>query len=169
MKKDWIAQICDRIEQQVKSLKGDNTTIICASGISPSGPVHLGNLREVMTVHMITEELLQRGRRVEHLHFWDDYDRLRRIPAGVSPDFEQYLGYPLADVPDPFGEYESYAVRYMSDFIAGLEQLDIFPRYIRQSIEYREKRTYTEQIKEAMIHRFEIFDILADYQTREVG
>jgi lysyl-tRNA synthetase class 1 len=101
------------------------------------------------------------------LHFWDDYDRLRKIPASVSSEFEQYLGYPLADVPDPFGEYESYAVRYMSDFTTGLERLGIFPRYIRQSIEYRQKGTYTPYIKEALAHRFEIFDILADYQTRQ--
>lgn len=47
MNKDWVTQVCDRIEQQVQSLKGDYATIICASGISPSGPVHLGNLREM--------------------------------------------------------------------------------------------------------------------------
>src|SRR5579859_1339166 len=116
MKKDWVAQICDRIERRVQRVEEGNATVICASGISPSGPVHLGNLREVMTVHMIAEELRYRGRQVEHLHFWDDYDRLRKIPASVSSEFEHYLGYPLADVPDPFGEYESYAVRYMSDF-----------------------------------------------------
>jgi lysyl-tRNA synthetase, class I len=167
MKKDWVAQICDRIERQVQRVEEDNATVICASGISPSGPVHLGNLREVMTVHMIAEELRNRGRQVEHLHFWDDYDRLRKIPASVSSEFEQYLGYPLVDVPDPFGEYESYAVRYMSDFTTGLERLGIFPRYIRQSIEYRQKGTYTPYIKEALAHRFEIFDILAEYQTRQ--
>ncbi len=167
MKKDWVAQICDRIELRAQRVEEGNATIICASGISPSGPVHLGNLREVMTVHVIAEELRNRGRQVEHLHFWDDYDRLRKIPASVSSEFEQYLGYPLADVPDPFGEYESYAVHYMSDFTTGLERLGIFPRYIRQSIEYRQKGTYTPYIKEALAHRFEIFDILADYQTRQ--
>ena len=28
----------------------------CASGISPSGPVHLGNLRELMTPHLVADE-----------------------------------------------------------------------------------------------------------------
>ncbi|MBO0781629.1 MAG: lysine--tRNA ligase, partial [Ktedonobacteraceae bacterium] len=61
-------------------------------------------------------------------------------------------------------EYESYALRYISQCIAGLEKLQIFPSYIRQSIAYREGR-YTEQVKEAMHQREAIFDILAEYQT----
>ncbi len=132
MKGDWIARVSEAVEQQVERVKGARATIICASGISPSGPVHLGNLREVMTVHLIAEELRARGHQVEHLHFWDDYDRLRKIPAGVPSAFERYLGCPLADVPDPFGEYESYAARYMSEFSRGLERLGIIPRSIRQ-------------------------------------
>src|SRR2546423_4249296 len=123
--RDLITQVADRVELQVRRTKGDDATIICASGISPSGPVHLGNLREIMTVHLVAEELRGRGRQVEHLHFWDDYDRLRKIPAGVAPEFARYIGCPLADVPDPFGEYESYAARYMSEFVTGLEQLGI--------------------------------------------
>lgn len=165
-KRDWVEQIGDAVEQQVQRTKGAQATIICASGISPSGPVHLGNLREVMTVHLVTEELRSRGRQVEHLHFWDDYDRLRKIPAGVSADFARYIGSPLSDVPDPFGEYESYAVRYMKEFTAGLEQLGIFPHYIRQSLKYHQG-AYTKQIKTAFASRGEIFDILASYQTRE--
>ena len=159
LKKDWVAQICDWTEQNVQHQKGENATIICASGISPSGPVHLGNLREVMTVHLVAEELRTRGCPVEHLHFWDDYDRLRKIPTGVPEEFARHLGRPLADVPDPFGEYASYADRYISDFTSGLEQLGIVPRYIRQSVEYRQGR-YAQQTKDAMARRGEIFDIL---------
>lgn len=165
-KRDWVEQIGDAVERQVQRVKGEPAAIICASGISPSGPVHLGNLREVMTVHLVAEELRARGRSVEHLHFWDDYDRLRKIPAGVAPEFARYVGYPLADVPDPFGEYESYATRYMSEFTRGLVQLGIFPRFIRQSIEYRSGK-YNQQIKTALAKRGEIFDILAEYQTRQ--
>lgn len=166
MKGDWIARVSEAVEQQVQRVKGTGATINCASGISPSGPVHLGNLREVMTVHLVAEELRARGHQVEHLHFWDDYDRLRKIPAGVPSTFERYLGCPLADVPDPFGEYESYAARYMSEFSRGLERLGIVPRSIRQSLEYRHGR-YTQQIKEALARRGEIFAILAAYQTRQ--
>ena len=73
--------------------------IVCASGISPSGPIHLGNLREVFTTHLVAEALRRRGEDVVHLHSWDDYDRFRKVPAGVDPGFERYIGLPLARDP----------------------------------------------------------------------
>ena len=39
-----------------------------ASGASPSGPIHLGNLREFLTPHFVAEEMRRRGLRVRHLH-----------------------------------------------------------------------------------------------------
>jgi lysyl-tRNA synthetase, class I len=166
MKIDWVTKIADRVEAHVRQTKGEHATIVCASGISPSGPIHLGNLREVMTVHLVSEELRSRGRQVDHIHSWDDYDRLRKVPAGVAPDFARYIGMPIADVPDPFGAYDSYATRYITDFTSGLDRLGIHPRYIRQSVAYR-RGDYVEQIKQAIRQRAEIFTILAEYQTLE--
>ncbi|MGH3605548.1 MAG: hypothetical protein ACRDQI_16190, partial [Pseudonocardiaceae bacterium] len=58
--------------------------IVRASGVSPSGPIHLGNLREVMTAHLVAEEISSRGYDAVHLHSWDDYDRFRKVPAGLD-------------------------------------------------------------------------------------
>lgn len=164
--KHWIERVADKVEQNVRQSKGENATIVCASGISPSGPIHLGNLREIMTVHLVSEELRRRGRHVDHIHSWDDFDRLRKVPSGVSEAFSEHIGKPISDVPDPFGEFESYAIRYMVDFEYCMARLGIRPRYIRQSQAYR-RRTYTEQIKQAIAKRLEIFDILAEFQTLE--
>ncbi len=164
MKADWVTKIADRVEANVRQRKGEHGTIVCASGISPSGPIHLGNLREVMTVHLVAEELRERGWQVDHLHSWDDFDRLRKVPAGVSADYEKYIGTPISDVPDPLGEFDSYATRFITDFSEGLDRLGIHPRYIRQSVAYR-RGDYVEQIKQAMHERKQIFDILSEYQT----
>jgi lysyl-tRNA synthetase, class I len=166
MKADWIVKTADRVEANVRQRKGEGATIVCASGISPSGPIHLGNLREVMTVHLVSEELRSRGWTVDHIHSWDDYDRLRKVPAGVSEEFTQYIGTPLADVPDPWGEFDSYATRFIDDFTRGLDRLGVHPRYIRQNVAYR-RGDYVEQIELAMRQRAEIFDILAEYQNLE--
>ena len=83
----WITRVADRVEQRVLRDKGEGATIVCASGVSPSGPIHLGNLREVMTVHLVAEELRDRGWSVDHVHSWDDFDRLRKLPAGVPAEF----------------------------------------------------------------------------------
>ncbi|GCE19933.1 lysine--tRNA ligase [Dictyobacter kobayashii] len=166
MKADWVTKVADRVEARVRQRKGEDATIVCASGISPSGPIHLGNLREPFTVHLVAEELRGRGWKVDHLHSWDDYDRLRKVPAGIPAEYANYIGMPYADIPDPFGEYDSYATRYITDFTAGLSRLGIHPRYIRQSEAYR-RGDYREQIKEAIHQRAEIFDILAEYQNLE--
>src|ERR1700735_5090788 len=80
--------------------------IVCASGISPSGQIHLGNLREVFTTHLVVEALRRHGHEVVHLHSWDDYDRFRKVPACIDPSFERFVGMPLASIPDPGGEFD---------------------------------------------------------------
>ncbi|GHO53001.1 lysine--tRNA ligase [Ktedonobacter robiniae] len=166
MKADWVAKISDRVEQHVRQVKGEHATIICASGLSPSGTVHLGNMREIMTVHLVAEELRARGWQVEHIQFWDDYDRLRKVPAGIPESFASYIGQPLCEVPDPFGVYASYADRYITEFSESIAPLNLPMTQVRQSIAYREGR-YTHKVKQALAQRGEIFDILAEYQTRQ--
>ena len=54
-----------------------------------------------MTPHLVADEIRRRGRTVTHLLSWDDYDRFRRVPAGVDPSWEQHIGKPLSAVPAP--------------------------------------------------------------------
>ena len=161
----WIQQVADEVEAYVDLAKPPAEPIVCASGISPSGPIHVGNLREVMTVHLIAEELRSRGRQVDHVHSWDDYDRLRKVPNGIPLEFEAQIGRPLAQIPDPFGEHDSFASRFISEFESALSHLAIRPRYVRQSQAYT-SGAYTPLILRAMEKRLEIFDILREYQTR---
>ncbi|HEY1016285.1 MAG TPA: lysine--tRNA ligase [Herpetosiphonaceae bacterium] len=160
----WTEQVAEQIERRVLADKGAGATIVCASGISPSGPIHLGNMREEMTVHLVAEALRERGHMTEHIHSWDDFDRLRKVPKGVPDAFAQYIGMPLCDIPDPFGEYGSYAERHIAEFTASMDQLGIRPRYVRQSIAYR-RGDYIEGVKKAMALREKIFDFLAEHQT----
>jgi lysyl-tRNA synthetase class 1 len=160
--KIWLEQAADLVEQAMAGA-GRSGPIVCASGISPSGPIHLGNLREVMTVHAVADALRRRGHQVDHIHSWDDFDRLRKVPEGVPPEFAQHVGRPLSAVPDPGGEYESYAVRYMTEFAHSLDRLGIRPRYVRQSEAYL-RGDYIELTRRAIERRGLIFDILAEYQ-----
>src|SRR5689334_4514690 len=111
-KATWFEQAADAVERRIERMRLGSKRIICASGISPSGEIHLGNLREAMTSHVVSEALRWRGVNVEHIHSWDDFDRLRKVPAGMPPEFAQHVGKPLSVVPDPFGEYDSWATRF---------------------------------------------------------
>src|SRR4051794_5042619 len=81
---DWVARLADEVIAEADR-RAPGVTIVCASGISPSGPIHLGNLREVLTPHFVADEIRRRGRDVVHLLSWDDFDRFRRVPAGINP------------------------------------------------------------------------------------
>jgi lysyl-tRNA synthetase, class I len=164
VEKSWVEQTADLVEQRVIETRGREAKITCASGISPSGPVHLGNLREIITVHLVTEELKLRGWQAEHIHSWDDFDRLRKVPANVPETFAEHIGKPLADVPDPSGKFSSYAERFKQEFESAMHDLGIAPRFIAQAAAYR-RGDYIEQMKTAIERRFEIFDTLAEYQT----
>ncbi|HEX5195423.1 MAG TPA: lysine--tRNA ligase [Solirubrobacteraceae bacterium] len=163
----WDDAVADRVVAHVRAA-ADGTTptgpIVCASGISPSGPIHLGNLREVFTTHLVAEALRRHGHEVVHLHSWDDYDRFRKVPAGVDPSFERYVGMPLASIPDPHGALPSYADRYMDQFRAELQELGIRMTERRQSQLYP-AGTYNASIRRAMDERERVFDILASQQT----
>lgn len=161
---NWIEKVADQVVRRVEKIDPGRTKIVCASGISPSGSIHLGNLRELMTVHLVAEHLRAKGFTVDHLHSWDDFDRLRKVPQGVSESFGDHIGRPLAEIPDPFGDFPSYADRYIEEFERCADQIGVKARYIRQCKMYR-SGVYRDSIKRALAHRFEIFDILADYQT----
>src|SRR6478609_3778479 len=84
---DWVTRAADDAIRHAHDRYGDDLgdhVITCASGASPSGPVHLGNLREFLTVHFVAEEIKRRGLAARHLHSWDDYDRFRKVPAGID-------------------------------------------------------------------------------------
>ncbi|WP_198036851.1 lysine--tRNA ligase [Nocardia sp. BMG51109] len=158
----WIRRAADAAIEHAR--KSSATAIVCASGISPSGPIHLGNLREVMTAHLVAEEIKARGIDAVHIHSWDDYDRFRKVPAGLPEDWSEYIGKPLAAVPDPYGQRDSYASHFIAQFTAALRRLGVEMREIRQSQQYP-AGVYNASIRRAMDSRGEIFDILERFQT----
>ena len=134
---DWVARVADEVIARVDATKGPGAPIVCASGVSPSGPVHLGNLREIMTTHLVAEELRSRGRDVTHLHSWDDYDRLRKVPVGVPPEYAAHIGSPIGEIPDPWKADDSYGSHFRRPVEEAAARLGIACRWVRQSRAYR--------------------------------
>ena len=166
---DWVARLADQVTAAAER-RGVVGPITSASGISPSGPIHLGNLREVMVPHLVHDELMRRGIPARHLLSWDDYDRLRKVPAGVDPSFADHIGRPLTAVPDPDGCHESWSEHFKAPFRVALSALGVEVEEISQTEQYRSGR-YRPQILHAMSRRTAIFDVLDRYRTlaRDAG
>ena len=99
----------DEIAEELIAKHPDLEVFTCASGISPSGVVHMGNFREVATTFFVVKALRDRGKRVRFIYSWDEYDRLRKVPVGVDESYVKYIGMPYTELPSPFTENESYA------------------------------------------------------------
>lgn len=129
----WLNKIVDELEQQ-----HPDGEIVASSGIAPSGSYHMGYLREILITDAIYRELRRRGRKVRHIHFVDDLDPFRKVPAGVPAEFEKYLGQPLSDVPAPDGSDQSYADFALKDFFDSVEILGVEMDIMRSHEKYRE-------------------------------
>lgn len=141
----------------------DQDEYVVASGISPSGIVHAGNFREIITTDFVAKSLKERGEKVRFIYSWDDYDRFRKVPANVPDEWEQYIGLPLSKVPDPEGCHDSYAEHFESKLEEQLEDLHMDIDFIRQT-EMFEKGEYAELIKQSMNKRQKIKEILDKYR-----
>ncbi|MDR3448162.1 MAG: lysine--tRNA ligase [Alphaproteobacteria bacterium] len=156
----WIGKVTDKVLAEFP----DEKLYTCAAGISPSGIVHFGNFRDVMTSLAVMTELQARGKKARLLFSWDDYDRLRKIPANVDQSFIKYIGYPLTSVPDPEGTYESYARRFEVEFEESMKIAGITLDYRYQTKEYTSGR-YAEQIAFTLGHREKAADIQLQFKT----
>lgn len=128
----WLKKITD----EVIEAHPVGEILIC-SGVSPSGVYHVGTLREVLTADAIMLALRARGRDASHVHVVDDLDPLRKIPAGVPVEFQQYLGMPLCAVPPPSGTAKSWADFYFKDFLTSANALGLDMEVVRSHKKYQ--------------------------------
>tara|TARA_Y100000310_G_scaffold344631_1_gene458428 strand:- start:2200 stop:3687 length:1488 start_codon:yes stop_codon:yes gene_type:complete len=160
----WADQIADKIIKE----RGKKTKYVCASGITPSGPIHIGNFREVITTELVVRALRDKGKKVRFIYSWDDYDRFRKVPKGVKKEYEKYIGMPLSEIPSPFEKSGSYAKHFEKIFEKELEGVFIEPEFIRQN-EMNKKSKYAELIKLALEKKEEIRDILNKYRKEPLS
>ncbi|WP_205022566.1 lysine--tRNA ligase [Streptomyces sp. HB132] len=168
---DWVSRFADDVIAESER-RAPGKPVVVASGLSPSGPIHLGNLREVMTPHLVADEIRRRGHTVRHLISWDDYDRYRKVPngvEGVDDSWQAHIGKPLTSVPAPAGSaYPNWAEHFKAAMTEALDELGVEYDGISQTEQYL-AGTYREQVLHAMRHRADIDAVLDRYRTKKDG
>ncbi|MGX1512047.1 lysyl-tRNA synthetase class 1 [Streptomyces collinus] len=166
---DWVSRFADEVIAESER-RAPGKPVVVASGLSPSGPIHLGNLREVMTPHLVADEVRRRGHQVRHLISWDDYDRYRKVPAGIAgvdETWAEHIGKPLTSVPAPKGSpHPNWAEHFKAAMVASLAEMGVEFDGISQTAQYT-SGVYREQILHAMKHRRDIDAILDQYRTKK--
>lgn len=159
--KHWSEAIASEI---IDNIKTDNFT--CAAGISPSGTVHFGNFRDVITAFAVHLALKKLDKNSRCIFSWDNFDRFRKVPANVPKEFEKYIGMPLSAIPSPVEGFSSYAEYFQKPFEIAMQELGIDLEYKYQTDEYKSGR-YDDMIFLSLQKRKEIAKILLSFMTEK--
>ena len=110
--KAWPLEEARKLVARVE--RTGQSEVLFETGYGPSGLPHIGTFGEVARTTMVRHAfrvLTNESVKTRLLAFSDDMDGLRKAPDNI-PNRElilKNLGKPLTEVPDPFGEYESFA------------------------------------------------------------
>lgn len=148
----------------VKNLNGDQ---IFSTGISPSGPIHVGNMREILTGDILYKASLDSGLNSSFIYLCDDIDPLRKVYPFLPESYAKYVGHPLSMIPAPEGE-GTYSEYYLRPFLETLEKINVNVEVLRTTQLY-EKGTFTEAIDIVLKNRNGIAKILEEVSGRSVG
>ncbi|THD42705.1 MAG: lysine--tRNA ligase [Bradyrhizobium sp.] len=110
--KAWPFEEARKLVARVK--RTGQKRVLFETGYGPSGLPHIGTFGEVARTSMVRHAfrvLTDDAIETRLLAFSDDMDGLRKTPDNIPNRalVEANLGKPLTEVPDPFGEYPSFA------------------------------------------------------------
>ncbi|RLI74796.1 lysine--tRNA ligase [Archaeoglobales archaeon] len=138
-----------------------------ATGISPSGHIHMGNLREMLTADAIRRALIDANGKVNIIFIADTFDPLRRRYPFLPQEYENYVGMPLSEIPDPEGCHKNYSEHFLTPFLESLEILGIDVTVEKADEMYKQGR-YNEAIRISFEKRDDIIKIIREVTGREV-
>jgi len=144
----WADQVAAKIIKE----KGNKKEYIVATGVTPSGTIHIGNFRELITGDFIVKALEKKGKGAIHYHYWDDYDVFRKIPVNMPKQdiLQEYLRQALIYVPDVIdGKHKNYPEHNEKEVENILPAVGVTPKFLKQS-ELYQKCAYAEEIKTAL-------------------
>ncbi|MDR0320400.1 MAG: lysine--tRNA ligase [Treponema sp.] len=158
----------DEAAEKIIFEKGEKELYTCASGITPSGTVHIGNFREIISVDLVARALRDMGKNVRFIYSWDDYDVFRKVPKNMpkQDELEKYLRFPITMVPDPWERDKSYARHHEVDVESKLPIVGINPEYIYQAERYMTSY-YAKGIRSALEKRNLLKEILDKFRDEE--
>ena len=138
--------------------RSERKEVIFETGYGPSGLPHLGTFGEVARTSMVRHAfraLTGDSVRTKLIAFSDDMDGLRKVPDNV-PNRDlilPHLGKPLTQVPDPFGEYDSFAEHNNARLRAFLDQFGFEYEFMSSTETYKSGRFDT-----ALLRMLDCFD-----------
>lgn len=156
----WAEQTSAEIIKRQK-----NNLVAC--GVTPSGPFHLGSMREVITADETYKALLDKKDGAKLIYVADNFDPLRKLYPFLPQEFEKYIGWPLSKIKDPFSCHKSYDEHFLSPFFEALKELKVDLEVVYMDQMYQTGKM-TEVVSIALEKTAEIREILERVTGREI-
>jgi lysyl-tRNA synthetase class 1 len=170
MEKDIeVMHWADTAAKKVVETRGNKEKYTVAAGITPSGTIHIGNFREIITVDLVNRALKSLKKDVRFIYSWDEFDVFRKVPIDAPKKelLEKYLRYPITEVPDTYdSRHKSYAEHNEKEVEDTIPLVNINPEFIYQAKKYR-NCDYAEQIKFVLENKKKVKEILDKFRTEE--
>ena len=154
------------IAKDIVERRGEKKHVL-ATGITPSGDIHVGNLREIITGDAVHSALLNMGVEAKLIYVADTFDPLRRRYSFLPEEYEAHVGKPLSEIPDPEGCHSSYADHFLQPFLDSLDDLGIKIEIFKADEMYK-SGMYVDVIKEAISRREDLSRIIEEVSGRQV-
>ncbi len=140
---------------------------VISSGITPSGPIHLGSLREILTADAIVRTVNKKGGKAKLVYIADNADPLRKVyPFLDEMKYQEFVGRPLAEIPAPEGD-GSYDDYFLKPFFKSLKEVGVFPEVVNNYKFYNDGK-FKNCIRTIIDNREKVRDILESVSGRQL-
>lgn len=136
---------------------------LVATGVAPSGPIHLGGLRELLT----GEAIARAADDGQLVLIVDSMDPLRKVYPFLDDSYEEHIGQPLSGIPCPCGDHKSYSEHYLERFLETLEELEV-DLDIKYAHKMYAEGEYEEASRRMLNRRDEVAEIIEEHTGREL-
>ena len=152
---------------EANALLSKGSTHLINTGITPSGTLHVGTLREAITAEAVRKALSSKGSDVRMIYLVDSWDPLRKRYLFLPESYEAEVGRPLAYIPCPCGEHKNYAQHFIQPFLDSIKELGIHCDVLWTHEQYELGR-FAEVIDMAIRKKDDVARILKEVSGRDV-
>lgn len=165
--KAWPFQEAKALKKRLEKMGKKDGLVTFETGYGPSGPPHIGTFGEVARTSMVRhafEELCpQYQTRIVCVS--DDMDGMRKVPPVPNAEIlEEHLQKPLSRVPDPAGEFESFAANNNARLRAFLDRFGFDYEFVSATEAYE-----AGKLDKALLRMLEVYDDVMDIILPTLG
>jgi len=139
---------------------------LIATGISPSGTIHVGSLREAITGESVRSTIAGMGKAVHMIYLIDSADSLRKRSDFLPKHYDDHLGRPLSEIPCPCGKHNNFAHHFAQPFLDSMKSLEVNCE-VMWTHELYAKGVFAEAIDICFKKRKEIIKLLHEISGKE--